>query len=68
MDSIIISSRKDHDDVVYYNPASELYVGLWILLVSATVFLSLRLWVKLRRHGLWHDDYILIFAYVSYTL
>lgn len=64
MDSII-SPRKDDDDVEYYNPAAEIYIGLWTLLVSATVFLASRLWVKLRRHGLWYDDHILIFAYVS---
>lgn len=58
--------RDDDDDVVYYNPAGEIYTGLWILFAAATVFFGLRLWVKLtRRHGLWYDDYVLLFAYVS---
>lgn len=58
--------RGDDDDVVYYNPAGEIYTGLWILFAASTVFLSLRLWCKLtRRHGLWFDDYILLAAYVS---
>ncbi|CAN8098559.1 unnamed protein product [Discula destructiva] len=59
----MIAPRED-GDVVYYNPAGEIYTGLWILLVSATVFLGLRLWVKLtRRHGLWFDDYVLLLGY-----
>lgn len=57
--------RDDDDDVVYYNPAAEIYVGLWSLLAGASVFLALRLWCKItRRHGLWFDDYVLISAYL----
>lgn len=65
MESIMVSSRDD-DDVDYYNPAGQIYAGLWTLLAGATVFLGLRLWCKLtRRHGLWYDDYVLICSYVS---
>lgn len=61
--------RDDDDDVVYYNPAVQIYIGLWCLLAGASVFLALRLWCKItRRHGLWYDDYVLIFAYVSILL
>lgn len=57
---------RDDDDVVYYNPAGEIYTGLWILFAASSVFLALRLWCKLtRRHGLWYDDYVLLAAYVS---
>lgn len=56
---------RDDDDVVYYNPAGEIYTGLWILFAASTVFLGLRLWCKLtRRHGLWYDDYVLLTAYL----
>lgn len=59
-------SPRDDDDVVYYNPAAQIYAGLWTLFAGASGFLALRLWCKLtRRHGLWYDDYILISAYVS---
>lgn len=62
----IMNFRRDDDDVVYYNPAGEIYTGLWILFAASTVFLALRLWCKLtRRHGLWYDDYVLLTAYVS---
>lgn len=62
----IMNFRRDHDNVVYYNPAGEIYTGLWILFAASTVFLALRLWCKLtRRHGLWYDDYVLLAAYVS---
>lgn len=61
-------ARDDDANVVYIDPAAQIYVGLWILFGGATVFLALRLWVKLtRRHGLWYDDYILLLAYVSYS-
>lgn len=62
-------SPRDDDDVVYYNPAREIYAGLWTLFAGASVFLALRLWCKLtRRHGLWYDDYVLLSAYVSRVL
>lgn len=66
MESIMISSRDDNH-VDYYNPAAQIYAGLWTLIAGATVFLGLRLWCKLtRRHGLWYDDYVLICSYVSF--
>lgn len=66
MDATMNFRRDDDDDVVYYNPSAEIYVGLWTLFVGASVFLALRLWCKItRRHGLWYDDYVLIAAYVS---
>lgn len=62
-DLLALSTRKEYH---YYDPAGELYAGLWCLLFGATVFLALRLWVKLsRRHGLWYDDYLLILCWVS---
>lgn len=66
MDATMSFRRDDDDNVVYYNPAAQIYVGLWCLLAGASVFLALRLWCKItRRHGLWYDDYVLIAAYVS---
>lgn len=57
---------RDDDDVVYYDPSVQIWIGLWALFSGVSVFLGLRLWCKItRRHGLWYDDYILIFAYVS---
>ncbi|KAH6999262.1 hypothetical protein BKA56DRAFT_469408 [Ilyonectria sp. MPI-CAGE-AT-0026] len=39
--------------------------SLWTLFAGATVFLALRLWVKVtRRHGQWYDDYILIVSWI----
>ena len=53
-------------DYNYYNPATQIYAGLWCLWSGATIFLALRVWCKVsRRHGLWYDDYILIVAWVS---
>lgn len=58
-----LSPRKEH---YYYDPARELYAGLWCLWSAATAFLALRVWVKVsRRHGLWYDDYLLILSWVS---
>ena len=60
---LALSPRKEHH---YYDPARELYAGLWCLLSAATAFLALRVWVKVRRrHGLWYDDYLLILSWVS---
>lgn len=62
-DLLALSPRKEHH---YYNPAGELYAGLWSLFAAATVFLALRVWVKInRRHGLWYDDYLLILSWVG---
>lgn len=62
-DLLALSTRKEHN---YYDPARELYAGLWSLFTAATVFLALRVWVKIsRRHGLWYDDYLLILCWVS---
>lgn len=62
-DLLALASRKEHN---YYDPARELYAGLWCLFAGATVFLGLRVWVKVgRRHGLWFDDYLLIICWVS---
>ncbi|KAH8654714.1 hypothetical protein BGZ61DRAFT_373363 [Ilyonectria robusta] len=58
---------RTQDDAVhsYVSPYPELQVGLWALFAGATVFLTLRLWVKVtRRHGLWYDDYILIVSWI----
>ncbi|KAG8159328.1 hypothetical protein KVR01_010989 [Diaporthe batatas] len=57
-----LSPRKDH---YYYDPAVELYAGLWCLFSAATAFLGLRVWVKFqRRHGLWWDDYLLMLSWL----
>lgn len=57
-----LSPRKEH---YYYDPAAELYIGLWCLFSAATAFLGLRLWVKVqRRHGLWWDDYLLMLSWL----
>lgn len=62
-DLLALSPRKEHN---YYDPARELYAGLWSLFAAATVFLALRVWVKInRRHGLWYDDYLLILSWVG---
>ncbi|KAF1999786.1 hypothetical protein P154DRAFT_599980 [Amniculicola lignicola CBS 123094] len=53
----------------YYNPRTELNAGLWTLWTGATIFLALRLWIKIsKRHGLWYDDYILLVAWVILTV
>ncbi|KUI61227.1 hypothetical protein VP1G_08386 [Cytospora mali] len=52
-------------DYHYYDPAAQLYAGLWCLWFGATAFLALRVWCKItRRHGLWYDDYILILSWM----
>ncbi|KAL5119843.1 hypothetical protein ACEQ8H_002204 [Pleosporales sp. CAS-2024a] len=58
----MISTRKDDAPPVHYvNPTVQLNVGLWTLFAGASVFLALRIWVKItRRHGIWYDDHILI--------
>jgi hypothetical protein len=64
---MFLHARDDSDDAIhgYANPFTELNVGLWSLFTGATIFLALRIWVKLSwRHGLWYDDYILIVSWV----
>lgn len=67
-----LTPRDEDDDVPvhgYVNPYTELNIGLWSLFAGATVLLFLRLYVKVtRRHGLWYDDYILTFSWVSSAL
>lgn len=65
-DVLALSPRKEHN---YYDPARELYAGLWCLFAGASAFLALRVWVKVNRtrHGLWYDDYLLIVCWVSTT-
>jgi hypothetical protein len=54
---------------VFVNPYRELNLGLWLLFSSASIFLFLRVWVKINyRHGLWYDDWILIISWVSTCL
>ncbi|KAK7725540.1 hypothetical protein SLS63_008144 [Diaporthe eres] len=61
-DLLALSPRKEHN---YYDPAKELYAGLWCLFTAATAFLALRVWVKIsRRHGLWYDDYLLVLCWI----
>ncbi|KAH7380436.1 hypothetical protein DE146DRAFT_624766 [Phaeosphaeria sp. MPI-PUGE-AT-0046c] len=61
----MISPRKHdgsrHD---YVDPSVQLNTGLWTLFAGATIFLALRVWIKItRRHGLWYDDYILLISW-----
>ncbi|KAH7068251.1 hypothetical protein BKA63DRAFT_110145 [Paraphoma chrysanthemicola] len=56
-------SRRKHDDSGhgYVDPAVQLNAGLWSLFAGASLFLGLRVWIKLTRgHGLWYDDHILL--------
>ncbi|KAF7856194.1 uncharacterized protein EAF02_011453 [Botrytis sinoallii] len=55
------SSRAVHH---FVSPEREVNAGIWSLFGGATVCLVLRLWCKLRRQGLWWDDYILILSWV----
>jgi hypothetical protein len=59
------STRAVHH---FVSPQKEVNAGLWTLFAGATVFLGLRVYCKLRRSGLWWDDYILFVAWVSETL
>lgn len=53
-------------DTDYVNPQVQLNAGIWSLYVGATAFLIARLYSKrTRRHRLWYDDYILLFAWVN---
>ncbi|KAI4615076.1 hypothetical protein J4E83_006800 [Alternaria metachromatica] len=59
--------RRNHDDSGhhYVDPSLELNIGLWALFAGASLFLALRIWIKVtRRHGLWWDDHILLVAWV----
>ncbi|KAF1935102.1 hypothetical protein EJ02DRAFT_362234 [Clathrospora elynae] len=62
----MISSRKhDESGHDYVDPSVQLNVGLWTLFAGATVFLALRIWIKItRRNGLWWDDHILLISWV----
>ncbi|KAF4978612.1 hypothetical protein FZEAL_5015 [Fusarium zealandicum] len=62
-----LTPRDDDDGPIhgFVNPYVELNAGLWSLFSGASIFLGLRLWVKLtRRHGTWYDDYILIVSWI----
>ncbi|KAM3076812.1 hypothetical protein ACMFMG_003720 [Clarireedia jacksonii] len=50
------STRAVHH---FVSPQKEVNAGLWSLFAGTTVFLGLRIYCKLRRGGLWWDDYIL---------
>lgn len=58
--------RRDDDEPVhvFVNPYKELNIGLWSLFAGASLFLGLRIFVKLKwRYGLWYDDYMLILCW-----
>ncbi|KAF4455731.1 hypothetical protein F53441_1930 [Fusarium austroafricanum] len=61
-----LRDKKDDEPVhTFVNPYAELNAGLWSLFVGASIFLGLRLYVKItRRHGMWYDDYILIVSWI----
>ncbi|KAF4960127.1 hypothetical protein FGADI_1145 [Fusarium gaditjirri] len=67
-----LSLRDDQDDGpvhTFVNPYVELNAGLWSLFAGATIFLWLRLYVKItRRHGMWYDDYILLVSWIQFIL
>jgi hypothetical protein len=68
--SVKMISRRKHDGTShgFVDPSVQLNAGLWTLFAGATVFLGLRLYIKItRRHGLWWDDHILIVSWVSPT-
>ena len=63
--------RRGEDDPVhkFVNPYKELNIGLWSLFAGASIFLALRIWVKLKwRYGLWYDDYMLLLCWVSTSI
>lgn len=65
----MISPRK-HTKMVhgYIDPSVQLNAGLWSLWAGATIFLAIRVWIKItRRHGLWWDDHILLVSWVILT-
>ena len=59
--------RDDEEEIhTFVNPYTELNIGLWSLFASASIFLALRVWVKLKwQYGLWYDDYILLLCWVG---
>lgn len=60
---------RRNPDIQYVDPQKELNIGLWTLYAGATGFLAARAWSKVtRRHGLWWDDYVLLFAWVGTLL
>lgn len=66
----MISRRKEDESGGHYyvDPTVQLNAGLWTLFAGATVFLAIRVWIKITRgHGLWWDDHILLVTWVSIT-
>jgi hypothetical protein len=65
-------SPRNHDKLhphSYVNPEVPLNLGLWFLYAGATVFLALRVWIKVtRRHGLWWDDWLLLVTWVCMAI
>ncbi|UJO24818.1 uncharacterized protein CLAFUR5_13764 [Fulvia fulva] len=60
---------RRNPDIHYADPQKELNVGIWTLYAGATGFLAARVGSKVtRRHGLWWDDYILLFAWCILTI
>ncbi|KXJ86710.1 hypothetical protein Micbo1qcDRAFT_236774 [Microdochium bolleyi] len=60
------TARADDDEIhAFVSPWTELNAGLWSLFAAATLFLAVRLWIKIsRRFGLWYDDYILVVSWI----
>ncbi|KAI1850491.1 hypothetical protein JX265_013383 [Neoarthrinium moseri] len=49
----------------FVSPEKEVDAGIWTLFSGATLFLSFRIWCKVRRHyGLWYDDWILLVSWL----
>ncbi|KAF1918404.1 hypothetical protein BDU57DRAFT_537963 [Ampelomyces quisqualis] len=58
---MLVSRKHDESGHGYIDPSLQLNAGLWTLFAGASLFLALRIWIKItRRRGLWYDDYILI--------
>ncbi|KAF1359681.1 hypothetical protein EJ07DRAFT_118704 [Lizonia empirigonia] len=64
-------SPRNHNGTThdFVNPEVPLNIGLWTLYAGATVFLALRVRIKItRRHGLWWDDWILLVTWIVLTV
>jgi hypothetical protein len=69
LENVNMNSPRKHNKTAhhYVDPSVQLNTGLWTLFAGTTVFLALRIWIKItRRHGLWYDDHILLVTWVCF--
>lgn len=65
-----MSNDGSQDPVWVFDPDAPnngptVNIAVWCLVALATIFLSLRVYCKFRRHrGLWWDDHVLIASWV----